>query len=339
VNAVLPHAARALRLPDVRRTPGAGVELLSARTDDGVTLAIERVRPNADRREAVILLHGLSSNGAPFDLEGRSLARHLAAAGFDCFIPDLRGARYSERPRRPWGLDELVEQDLPAIIRTILAETKDDRLSWVGHSMGGLLLFFHGIEHPDIPVRRAVTLGAAIDYRPGASIYRDLRQLLPLANGLRYLPFGHISRLLAPLAGRGPILPTERMNFRRGSVEPEVASAVMREFHHIPVSLFHGLDTTFGEGGFERADGRIRYLERASAYQVPTLFVGGSHDAHCSPEAIENTATLLGGHPRSQAQIFGSTHGHTVDYGHFDLLVGRRAPDDVWPILTDWLSS
>jgi len=71
---------------------------LRIRTDDEVTLCVERLAPKGTCRGAVILCHGLSANGYVFDIPGHSLARYLVDAGYECFIPDLRGARYSGTP-------------------------------------------------------------------------------------------------------------------------------------------------------------------------------------------------------------------------------------------------
>ena len=45
--------------------------------------------------------------------------------------------------------------------------------------MGGILMWMHGIEHPDAKVSRLVTVASALDYRPGRSVYRTLNALLP----------------------------------------------------------------------------------------------------------------------------------------------------------------
>jgi hypothetical protein len=35
---------------------------------------------------------------------------------------------------------------------------------------------------------------------------------------------------------------------------------------------------------------------------------------------------------------FGRAHGHAVDYGHVDLVLGRAAPGEVFPALGRWLA-
>lgn len=312
---------------------------LTARTRDGVRLAIQRFAPRAPARGAVILQHGLGSNGLAFVLEGVSLAEHLCAEGFDCFVPDLRGAGRSERPRAPYTLDDYLEQDIPAILETVLEASGEPHVQWVGHSMGGILMWMYGCEHPNAPVQRLVTVGSAMDYRPGRSVYRTLKGLLPLVGFMDALPFELIARAAGTVAGAGPIFLPEGMNFWRSNVDREVCRTLMtRGFSPIPTALFSSLATTFTEHGFARADGRIVYLPRLCHFQVPTLMLGGSRDVQCPEEAVLGTFDRLTGCADKQVLMFGRKHGHDDDYGHFDLLVGKRAADEVWPHITGFLA-
>jgi hypothetical protein len=36
---------------------------------------------------------------------------------------------------------------------------------------------------------------------------------------------------------------------------------------------------------------------------------------------------------------FGRRNGHSVDYGHVDLILGRTAPEEVFPPIAAWLST
>src|SRR5688572_8537066 len=144
---------------------------LRVRTDDGVELSIERLSPARSAAcGTVVLQHGLGCNGLAFTMPGASLAEHLCGLGYDCFVPDLRGAGKSERPRARYGLDAYIEHDIPAILAAALAHSGARQVHWIGHSMGGFLLWMYGVEHPDAPVARLITIGSAIDYRPGRSV-------------------------------------------------------------------------------------------------------------------------------------------------------------------------
>ncbi|MGH7272674.1 MAG: alpha/beta fold hydrolase [Polyangiaceae bacterium] len=315
-------------------------ELVPCTTSDGLSLALRRIRPRgAHPRGPLIMQHGLGSNGFIFDCPGRSLSTHLASRGFDCYVAELRGAGQSDRPKGPWGIDEYVEIDIPAILAAVKSASGAERVSWLGHSLGGILGMFYAMEHPGGPIARLVAVASALDYRPGRSSFRELRKLRWVAGDwMQFLPFGAIARLSAKIAGRGPALAPEKMNFRRSNVEAEILRAALaRGFAPIPIRLFDDLDTTFSERGFSRKRGEIRYLDRARDLRVPTCLIAGARDVQCSILAVEATARLLVNAPEVQVSCFGKAFGQVDDYGHFDLVIGRRAERETWPTILTFL--
>jgi pimeloyl-ACP methyl ester carboxylesterase len=313
---------------------------LRVRTEDGVELAIARLSPAQQKaRGAVVLQHGLGCNGLAFVMPGVSLAERLCALGYDCFVPDLRGAGRSARPRTAFGLDAYIEHDIPAILAAALEHSGASAVHWVGHSMGALLMWMYGIEHPDAPVARLCAVGSAIDYRPGQSVYRSLQRLLPIASLLLpSVPFALIGRASALVAGQGPLLLPEAMNFHRSNVERDVCRRFMSTgFSPIPVPLFDALKTTFSEHGFSRANGAIVYLPRVAEFRIPTLLIGGSRDPQATPEAVQATFAHLSGVTDKRLVMCGKAHGHGEDYGHIDLLIGKRAAHEVWPHIEAFL--
>jgi pimeloyl-ACP methyl ester carboxylesterase len=312
--------------------------LIETRTADGVQLRLRHEPARGPSRGSVLLLHGLSANDAVFNVPGRDFAAHLAEHGLDCYLANLRGAGPSDHPRQPWSLDDYVSKDLPALISAGQQASGRRELSWVGHSMGGILLFFYAMENPDAPIVRGVSVGSSIDYKVGGSVYADLTRLLPLAGVLDFVPYGVISRLAARVAGVGPLLPPERMNFFRPNVDRQRLRHVLATgFHRIPVALFHSLATTFSPGGFSRDAGAVRYLDLTDRYRVPTLFVGGDRDPQAPPASVRRTAELLGNRPDCRTLVVGKSQGQQVGYGHFDLLMGEHAPEEVWPELRQFL--
>jgi pimeloyl-ACP methyl ester carboxylesterase len=313
---------------------------LHVTTSDGLQLSIERLRDRArPSRGAVVMLHGLGANHRIFLATGASLAEHLALRGFDCYVPDLRGAGRSAQPHT-WTLDDYLDRDLPALIEGVLAASGQDRIRWIGHSMGGILMLMYGIEHRQAPISRLVTVGSALDYRPGKNVYQTLRRWRPLAGSLRTFPFGEIARSFAPIAGVGPVLPAEGMNFHRANVERGVCREIMTQgFGSIPLALFDSLNTTFDPQGFSRDDGRVVYLQRVAEFEIPTLMVAGSRDMQCPPETARATLQRLCGVRDKHALFVGKDYGQPEDYGHLDLLVGKRAPREVWPAIEAFLGA
>lgn len=315
---------------------------LRAHTQDGVSLAITRVRDAAHASEgpskgAVVLQHGLASNGGAFLVPQQSFAEHLARLGYDCYVTELRGAGKSETPKKEFGFDDYVDHDLPALIEAVLACSGHAKLAWIGHSMGGILGLAYGLENPDAPLSSVAAICSSLDYRAGRNVYQDLNRIKSLARLLPFVPYRALAQLNALVAGAGPVLPPEGMNFHRSNVERDVLRHMLANgFERIPIRLLEDLSTTFDAQGFSRAGGRIRYHELAPRYAFRTLLLAGSRDAQCPPETVAATAALLTGCPLETA-VVGATHGHADDYGHFDPFVGKRAAVEAWPVVTAFL--
>lgn len=306
---------------------------------DGLKLALVRTRASASKPGPPVLLqHGLGANALTFDFPGRSLARALAAQGFDCYVSELRGAGGSDRPKTSYGLDEFLERDIPAILSSVQRASGQDRVHWVGHSLGGILGMFYAMEHADGPIERLITIGSALDYSQGPNAFSEMRSARRLAGDwLRMIPLGALSRLNGLVAGYGPLLPAEKTNFWRSNIEPRVSRHFLsRGFTQVPLRLLDDLATTFSPQGFSRAQGSIAYLPRAADLRIPTCLIAGSADSQCTAHAIDATARLLSGTELHIAR-FGKPYGQHDEYGHMDLMVGRHAEHEVWPTIAHWL--
>lgn len=310
---------------------------LRVRTSDDVTLCVERIAPSGPCRGAVILCHGLAANGLVFDLPGRSLARYLAEHGMECFIPDLRGARYSGAPSGGWNLDDYLEQDLPALMQLVREQALSEKIHWVGHSMGGILCLMYGSERPETRLSRVVTVASSLDYRTGQSVFRQLKHALPLLSPLQTLPFSQFAKLSAMVSDYVQ-LTAERINFYRPNIEADVVRAILQDgFGPLPTRLLRDLASTFNEGGFARRGGLLRYDELWPRYRFPTLLLVATQDPQCNIGAVDETARLIGHIDELEVRPVGRRYGQREDYGHFDLILGRNAKDETWPMILDWL--
>ncbi|PON39299.1 Serine aminopeptidase [Parasponia andersonii] len=123
-------------------------------TQDGYILSIQRIpagRPEekAESKLPVLLQHGLLMDGVTWLLlpPHQSLALLLADNGFDVWIANTRGTKYSrghvslspdDGPYWNWSWDELVAYDLPATLQYVHEQT-GQKLHYVGHSLGTLI--------------------------------------------------------------------------------------------------------------------------------------------------------------------------------------------------------
>ncbi len=130
----------------------------STRTDDGIVLRGWYL-PTRGQGRLIVLVHGLWGCWE----EMAKLGIDLNARGFDVLLFDLRGHGESDPSRLSLGHTERAD------IRAAWAWAhsrgfSDDRIGWLGYSMGGSILLIEGASNPHI---RALVADSA---------YSDLRR-------------------------------------------------------------------------------------------------------------------------------------------------------------------
>ncbi len=308
-------------------------EVRFARAADGWEVALGRRRPRSrPRRRPVVLCHGLGANRFTWDLDpARSFLRYLADHGFDVFCLELRGHGRSQRvgpggDRWGWSLWDYARQDLPAAFAAVLEVTGADALQVVGHSMGGILLHIRRAMG-DPRVAAGVAVGAAVDYSGTPSVFHDASRLVGLTRVLPAVPLGPFARFLAPvaLAFDNPI---DRVNVHPSNVERHLYRRLCAlGFHAVSAPVLRTLAPAMAAGGLRLPDGTP--IAALAEGRAPLLALAGTADLQCDPEAARRGCQAM--------QVFGLGHGQVDDYGHFDLVIGRRAPAEVWPVVAEWL--
>jgi pimeloyl-ACP methyl ester carboxylesterase len=334
-------------LANVARRPFSIVpvatESYRVQTRDGWRLGLRRLR--ASERPAngpLLLVHGLGGTGNAFLMPGRSPAQLLAQAGFDCWVVDLRGRPGSEPPAgtrgRVWDLEDYLDEDLPALIETVLRESGWPQLGWVGHSMGGILGYAYVIRHSPRGVSCLVSLGAALDYTHGESTFRELAKLRPLLDLLPFVPVGALAQLSALLLG---ILPSkvERFSFHPSNLERALARRYFANtMCNVSCAELRNLCSVVELGGLCDRKAERWYAREARQFVRPLLAIAGDDDHQCDLRDARATFELVASADKTFIGV-GSSFGHDVPYGHEDLLVGRHTLREVWPPIADWLGS
>jgi pimeloyl-ACP methyl ester carboxylesterase len=313
------------------RTPPREDELLVARTGDGWDLALGRCRPGAPARAPpVLLVHGIAMNRQAFEfgLDRYALAAHLAAAGFDCFSLDLRGHGDSRRRpsarARPWNLDTYLLHDLPAAFEAIRAATGQERVLLVGHSQGAILGMAACALHAE-RIAAVVALAGPAHF----DVQERLRKLLRLRYALRGRSTRVVARMLAPFSGYWHPRPADlALNLR--NVEPRVYRRLLANaIENLPSGVLDQFATFIREDSFRSMDGAVDYRAALEGCRQPALFVAAEKDGLAPPSVVQAAHRRWGG-PK-QYVVF------EREYGHTDLLLGRRAPDVVFPVIRDFL--
>lgn len=319
--------------------PRAGDEIVHVEAADGHLLGMVhyRARGEVRRGEPVVLCHGLSVNRHNMDLDDEtSLALYLARQGFDVYALDLRGRGYSRGGR--WiprhGFDDYVQLDLPAVIEGVRRRHRTARIHWVGHSMGGLVLYAHLARNPEAPVRSAVTVGSPVRLqlpwwaRLSARIPAWLPPVLPILQA-------RLAFLIAPLVGLWYpglvryILHPEHTRPRRvrRAVANLVADISGPELQHFSRMVLNDAFCSLTDG--------LDYRAGMADIRTPTLVIAGNRDLLARAEGVHEGFARLGS-PEKRYLLLGSDAG-PVAFGHGDLLIGDYAPRLVFPEIEAWL--
>jgi polyhydroxyalkanoate synthase len=284
----------------------------------------------------VILMHGMGANHYNFDFRPEvSLAAYLQERGWDVWVPELRGDPGSTPPSkkawRNYTFDDHATMDVPAIVDAVRATTGDDQVYWVGHSMGGMLLYTELVQHPDaIAAGVAVSSPSSLDDVPG--LYRKAAHFGWIAGHRGRMPAHLGVALSAPLGHANPMY--GRLGYRDNLDWAEV-----RGLQHVAL-LDLSRPTAQQALGWVRAGAITRvdgtpWFDDVGAVDVPLLVLGGSADRIVPAANVEHTCEIFA---NCTYRLMGTDGGMSTEYGHVDAMVGKASEAEIYPIIAQWLA-
>src|SRR5262249_53769715 len=84
--------------------------------------------------------------------------------------------------------------------------------------------------------------------------------------------------------------------------------------------------------------GMFDFTENLERIRTPILIIAGSRDDLTPARDLEHVYQRIAS-PDKRFRIVGTEHGDAHEYSHADLILGLHAPDDVYPIVLDWLDA
>jgi pimeloyl-ACP methyl ester carboxylesterase len=317
-------------------------EIQFGTTSDGWRIAVLRYRPDKpSQHPPVLLVHGVAANRYNLDLtDETSLAKHLCGLGFDVWIVELRGRGFSLRPklfsglRYDWSFDDYAERDLPCAAEIITRATGARSLHLVGFSTGALAAYaWLSDPHRSVEVASLVSIG-------GAASFKRLGKVLSgrLIRSFRFLRHRWILRVLAPVSGHwhpSPLQIVHNPENLDGGVQRRIMVNMIANFSRN--ELLQYSDWILNDV-FRSIDHRRDYRSELSRITVPSLFLAGPRDVLSPPDAVKDTYDAVAATDK-QFVLCSRAQGMRVNYGHFDLVVGREAASEVFPVISGWLAS
>jgi alpha-beta hydrolase superfamily lysophospholipase len=322
-----------------------------AHTQDGWRIALHHHPPPAGGHgAAVILCHGMGSNRFNLDGPGRvSLARHLQRTGYDAWVLELRGAGYSRRrlrlPPVPWSwtFEDYVQHDVPAALHLVRELTGQRRVLWVGHSLGGMIAYASLLSPAADAFAGVVTLaspGMTDIGHEAIDRWIALRRLLWLAPPR--VPTRALAWLGAPLAraiARSFRTLVRDWFWHPDNLDLEVVRFMMRHgIEDLPRSLLLEFARWYETKRMSDRYDLFSFGDHLDRVRVPILVIAGGRDRLTPPADLERLVGRLGSRDKTFF-VAGHASGLAHEYSHVDLVLGRHAPDEIYPRVTAWLDA
>lgn len=311
-------------------------------TQDDWRLAVDVHRVDGERRGVVVTCHGLGANRYNLDLApGLSLVESLVEQDWEVWNVDLRGNGNSQlregpwRRRLQWSYDDHVRYDVPAILDAVITRSGAGHVHWIGHSMGGMVMYGHLGRHPE--EERVASVCAV-----GSPARFELQGVInPLARFGRWfgrlglpLPVQWTARLTAPVAVRVPfdIYVAKPTNLSDRAVR-RILTVLSSP---LSAKMIHQTSRWVTEKSFDSDDGVDDYGANLSRIVTPFCLISGVDDRLAPPSSVLLAYDAMVS-PIKVYHELGRESGAQADHCHGSLLLGETAKDDVFPIIHGWL--
>ncbi len=147
-----------------------------------------------------------------------------------------------------------------------------------------------------------------------------------------YLNGPFLGRLLIPLVPK-----VEEIFYNQENIEDEVKKKLLEvALADISPGVLDHLLLMIRRGEFVSAKGDFSYRKNLAKIRLPVLMIGGEKDRLAPPEAIRAVHRAVLSKDRT-LRIFGPGSKDSAAYGHFDLILGKKAREEIFPVSGRWL--
>ena len=315
--------------PFANRADGMPPDRIYYQAADGWEAPLLRYPPRpGGSGEPLLLAHGLGTGTVALDFrETRSLARAAWSRGYDVYLLSHRGDRGSVPPTRArsFDFDDIVDLDLPAALAAVRRVNGAERVLWLGHAMGGQLLYGHLARGGAEDLVAGIALCAPVRFEPphsAARVAAIAARLLP--PGWR-IPARGMHRLLAPFGAPGGL-----QALADDTEGADLRGLMLDGMENLEAGLVRQVARWVSTGSMCDRHDRFDYVAALTGMRLPMMVVAAGGDRTCSPAAARPAALAMDARQLRWEELDGG-------WGHLDVLVGRRAADELFPLLLDWL--
>ncbi len=282
----------------------------------------------------VLMVHGMGANHYNWDYHPDvSLAHHLQQQGWDVWVPELRGDPGSIPPhKKARGLiafDDYALGDLPPIVDAVLEATDSERLFYVGHSMGGMLLYTSLAQFPE-KIIAGVAISSPSSFQHPLKAYKLGKAFGWTMGGNGRVRFKSVAKLAAPFGKSNLIVGrlANRKNLDWGMVKGMARYALT----DLPKPLVRQALTWVKSGELINLHGE----PWVKPTDTPLMVLCGIKDKVVSEPDVASTCDRFEDCSYTELSV---ANGFSFDYGHIDPVVGASSKSEIYPLVSAFLEA
>jgi poly(3-hydroxyalkanoate) synthetase len=326
-------------------------KIYTPETDDNWRIALEHFPPLKDstlKKYPVILCHGLIGTRNYWKQnEEESLVYSLQKEGYDVYILDLRGRETAGSPSFLFGknkynqvnFDKFVKYDVDRAIKFVLENSGKSKVNWIGHSMGGMVVYARIGTLGEERIANLVTLGSPFLFPFTTKKVKFLNNFNFAVTFLPSVPANTVSNFESKTGIR--IFTNELfldLFYNKDNLSTEQER---RLFQHgssnESTEVFRQFSGAVKTGEFKSIDESVNYTANLKNIQTPSLIIAGRRDHLGTPSIVRHVYENISSKDKSFL-ILSKTENHSDDYGHVDLVNGKGILSDTNPNIIYWLN-
>lgn len=313
-------------------------EIYYVRTKDLWEIRLCRFRNNSEKNIPILFVHGFGSNQNNFLLPyEQSIVSYLKNHNFDCWTMDLRGCKSSRPPfgKTHWdaSIDDVLVYDLQAVIEFILKMTGYKKLFWIGHSLGGMLLYAYLIYKGNNKIAGGITLGSPIGFvNTKINVPSILVQFQKLFPNFVFLLFRMLIPILKFFKIGNSVFPVNPSNINVNMTAWDLCKMVEPPSPKMVDEMMAWVN----EKKWVMLNGQLNILEHLSELNIPLLLFYAPDDPFVNLDSAKEFFKSLKSSDKEMF-ILSTESGCKHNYNHCDLAFGENGEEEVFEPIKVWL--
>jgi pimeloyl-ACP methyl ester carboxylesterase len=248
--------------------------------------------------------------------------------------------RLGDIKMKDWSVDDHIQRDVPAAIQFVRDKTKHERVHWVGHSMGAMVILgYLGQAQPEQAqqVKSLTALAAPmVVFHPLSDPFNFLlEQEQALKVGSKLVGSSVPATFGAIFGDIGT--PMDKLFYNSDNMHGGTIRAMFQKAEEeMAPSQFKQLMNMVRTERFSSLDGNKDYTSMLNKINTPAYLLVGTVDNMATPGAVRFLYRQLSSQNKL-FHMFGRVNAHRNDYGHNDIVIGKYARKEVYPTIAAWL--